>query len=165
MASIASYVAALACIAAFCVERPDAVSKPANGVDVLLASACPADAIGDRRDLVVRYLPGARLWLNEASLDEKDLRSRLQQSLTTRAEQLIWLAADERVSYGEVVSMISKLKLDNPKAYVALVTKSQVGPVDPSDSEFRKAQMNPGLGIYTLCVGFRPETLQNRHFR
>jgi biopolymer transport protein ExbD len=145
-------IAALACLVIFYVARPDANSTPTNSVGVLLANACPADGIGDRRDLVVRYLPGAKLWLNETLLGERDLRSTLQQSLATRAEQLVWLAADERVSYGEVVSVISKLKLDNPEAYVALATKSQVGPVDPADGDFRKAQLNPKLGIYRLCV-------------
>ncbi len=109
----------------------------------------------NRRDLVVRYLPGAKLWLNNAPLNEKDLRSKLQQSLATRAEPLIWVAADERVSYGEVVSVISKLMLDNPEAYVAVVTKSQVGAVDPSRGEFRKDEMNPKLGIVNLCVRVR----------
>jgi biopolymer transport protein ExbD len=155
MASLAPHIAALACLVAFFVGRPNAISTPTNSVGVLLANACPADAIDERRDLVVRYLPGPKLWLNETPLGERDLRSTLQQSLATRAEQLIWLAADERVSYGEVVSVISKLKLDNPEAYVALATKSQVGPVDPADGEFRKAQMTPKLGIYRLCVGVR----------
>jgi biopolymer transport protein ExbD len=152
MTSLGPSIAALTCLVVFFLVRPDAASTPTNGVEVLLANDCPADGIGDRRDLVVRYLPGAKLWLNGIPLGERDLRSTLQRSLATRAEQLVWLAADERVSYGEVISVISKLKLDNPDAYVALATKSQVGTVDPADGDFRKAQMNPKLGIYRLCV-------------
>jgi biopolymer transport protein ExbD len=130
----------------------DSSTVTKQGVGVLLADSCPNDVLDNRRDLVVRYLPGPRLFLNGALLEEEVLRSTLQTSLATRAEPLVWVAGDERVSYGEVVSIMSKLSHDSPRAHIVLVTKAQVGPVDPLDRNFPKAQMNPKLGVSGLCV-------------
>ena len=93
-----------------------------------------------RRDLVVRDLPGGRLWLNDQLLDENVVRSNVQTALTTRAEKLVWIAACEHLSYGGVAFLISKLRHDTPDVYIVLATKAQTGPVDPADNEFSKAQ-------------------------
>lgn len=158
MTSLVSSLAAMVCAATFFVWNPETGSKspaPAVGVNVLLPGACPADASFERRDLVVRDLPGSKFWLNEVPLDEDALRLRLRNALSTRAEQLIWIAADEHVSYGEIISVISVLSHDNPAAHLVLATKAQVGPADPADRGFQNAQMNPKLGIYHLCVSVR----------
>jgi biopolymer transport protein ExbD len=127
-----------------------AALNTSTGVNVLLPHACGSH--GDSRDLVVRYLPGGKRWLNAEPLDENVLRARVQGDLAKRVEKLLWVSADEHVSYGEVVDIISKLSRDNPDVYIALATKAQTGAVDPADPEFRKAQLNPNLGIYCLCV-------------
>lgn len=102
--------------------------------------------------LVIRHLPGEKLWLNEASFEEGDLRSRVKERLATRFEKVLWVAADERVPYGEVVALLAMLHHDNPDAYIAITTKKQMGPIDPVDPEFQKTQLDPKLGIYNLCI-------------
>ena len=137
------------------VGRVDSDRRPKVGVHVLLAKPCAAEDEFIRRDLVVRDLPGRRLWLNDQLLDESVVRSNVQTALTTRAEKLVWIAADEHLSYGEVVSLISKLRHDTPDVYIVLATKAQTGPVDPADSEFSKAQAKHQLGVHELCVDGR----------
>jgi biopolymer transport protein ExbD len=152
MMSSNQLIVALVCVASI-ISRPLTVGSQQKAcVTVLLPHVCPTGGAGDRRDLVVRYLPDAKLWLNSEPLDEYTLRLKLRTALATRVERLVWVAADERVSYGEVVAIISKLTEDSPDLHVALVTKAQIGPVDPSDIEFRRSQLNPKLGIYNLCV-------------
>jgi biopolymer transport protein ExbD len=145
-----SHVLSLVCVIGFISGNVRMASESSTGLNVLLPHAC--NDHGDSRDLVVRYLPGGKLWLNGDLLKEDELRSELQERLTTRVEKLLWVAADEHVRYGEVVALLSKLSQDNPGTYIALTTKMQTGPVDPADPEFRKAQLNPKLGIYSLCV-------------
>jgi biopolymer transport protein ExbD len=125
-------------------------SQPSTGVSVLLPHTC--NSHGDSRDLVIRLLPGAKLWLNEEPFEERDLRSKVKERLASRFEKLLWVAADERVRYGDVVALLAKLRQDDPDAYIAIVTKRQTGPIDPVDPEFRRAQLNPKLGIYSLCI-------------
>ncbi len=107
--------------------------RPA-GVRVLLGKSCP-DSAENNRLLVVRYLPGDRFWLNDQSLSEARLRQSLRAALESRIEKIVWVAADERVTYGGVVDVISKLKSDTPDLHIAIATKSQIGPVDPLEIE------------------------------
>ena len=44
-----------------------AASNPSKGVSVLLPHPCSSH--GDSRDLVIRYLPDEKLWLNEEAMD------------------------------------------------------------------------------------------------
>jgi biopolymer transport protein ExbD len=150
MAMLVSRVVALICVLGPLSANVGAELKSSTGVNVLLPHACGSH--GDSRDLVVRYLPGGRLWLNAEPLDESVLRSRVQADLQTRVKKLLWVEADEHVPYGEVVEILSKLRRDNPDVYLALATKAQTGTIDPADPEFQKAQLNPNLGIYSLCV-------------
>jgi hypothetical protein len=62
------------------------------------------------------------------------------------------VAVDEHVLYGEAVGIMAKLSRDNPGVYIALATKTQTGPVDPADPEFKRAELNGKLGIFSLCV-------------
>jgi predicted transcriptional regulator len=52
--------------------------------------------------------------------------------MSTRWEQVLSFEGDERLRYGEVLSVLSDLKKDDPELFVALLTKSQAGPVDGS---------------------------------
>jgi hypothetical protein len=90
------------------------VNGPELGFHVLLARAAAAGDEIIRRDLVVRDLPSGSLSLNDQLFDESVLRSNVQMALTTRAEKLMWIAADEHLPYGEVVSLISKPRHDTP---------------------------------------------------
>jgi biopolymer transport protein ExbD len=162
MTGLPVHLVALSCVIGLISANDRVASKPSTGIAVLLPHAC--NSSDERRDLVVRYLPGGKLWLNEESLKEDALRSRVQERLATRVEKLLWVAADERVSYGEVVALLSKLDRDNPDTYIALTTKMQTGPIDPADPKFRDAQLNPKLGIYNLCIS-SIDVPEMSHFR
>jgi hypothetical protein len=149
MAVMFSRIVALISVATVASGTFASALNTSTGVDVVLPHACSLH--GDARDLVVRYLPGGKLWLNSEPLDENILRSRVQGDLAKRAEKLLC----------EVVDIVSKFSRDNPGLYIALATKAQTGAVDPADPEFRKAQLNPNLGIYSLCVQ-SPEKLHYR---
>ena len=146
------YLAALLCVATLIVGRVNADPRPTMGVRVLLSKRCAPGDEFIRRDVVVRDLPGGRLWLNGRLLRESVVRSKVQEALSTRAEKLVWIAADDHLAYGEVVSLISKLHHDTPDAYIVLATKAQTGPVDPADNEYSRAQAQRPLGIHELCV-------------
>jgi hypothetical protein len=152
MAVLSRQFLALLCVGTLMLGSRTPNTRQDVGFRALLGQPCPAGVIDERRDLVVRYLPDGKLWLNEESLDEGSLRLRLQQALQPRFEKLVWIAADERVSYGDVVSVISKLNQDTPDLHIALATKAQVGPVDPTDMYFRDTQLDPRRGISSLCV-------------
>jgi biopolymer transport protein ExbD len=131
-----SRILALLCVVSLASGGLGLTPNSSTGVNVLLPHAC--DEHGDGRDLVVRYLSGGKLWLNEEALGEDVLRARVQADLSRRAEKLLWVAVDAHVLYGEAVSIVTKLSRDNPGAYIALATKTQTGPVDPADFELRR---------------------------
>ena len=146
------YLAALLCVVTLIVGRVNPDPRPTLGVRVLLSKHCAPGDEFIRRDVVVRDLPGGRLWLNDQLLRESVVRSKVQEALSTRAEKLVWIAADEHLVYGEVVSLMSKLHHDTPDVHIVLATKAQTGPVDPADNEYSKAQAQHPLGIHELCV-------------
>jgi biopolymer transport protein ExbD len=61
---------------------------------------------------------------------ENDLRREIAGVMATRQEQVIFFAADDRLTYHEVSAVLSDLKDDNPALVVVLLTKSQVGAVE-----------------------------------
>ena len=146
------YIAALLCVVTVLGGRVNPVSRPTWGIRVLLSKSCTPGDEFIRRDVVVRYLPDGRLSLNDQLLREGVVRSNVQEALSTRAEKLVWIAADEHLAYGDVVSFISKLHRDTPDVYIVLATKSQTGPVDPTDDKYSRAQAQHPLGIHELCV-------------
>jgi biopolymer transport protein ExbD len=128
-----SYVAALICVVTFLVGQSHLGEQSARGLNVLIARPCPDGWGGDSRDLLVRLLPGGKLWLNDHYLSEEALRKAVASEMVTRAERVILLAADSRVPYGDVVTFASTLQRDTPDLHISLVTRSVIGPVDPTE--------------------------------
>jgi hypothetical protein len=44
----------------------------------------------------------------------------------------VWIAADAGLSYGEVVALIDTVQRDTPDLTVGVATRSQTGPIDPT---------------------------------
>lgn len=108
-----------------------------TGMQVRLARPCnyPPDEIHDRWDVVVRYLPGGKLLLDGVAFkDENSLRNGVAGELSPRTRKLLWIQADRRVSYGEVISLMSDLAKDTPSAEMVMTTEAQTGPVDPDQA-------------------------------
>jgi len=128
-----SYIAALICVVTLLVGQSHLGKQSAMGLNVLIARPCPAGSGGDSRDLLVRLLLGGKLWLNDHYLSEEALRKAVASEMVTRAERVILLAADSRAPYGDVVTFASTLQRDTPDLHISLVTRSVIGPVDPTE--------------------------------
>jgi biopolymer transport protein ExbD len=116
-----------------------------RGIPVLLARSCtPSESMnqGDIRVVMVRYRFDHSSFVNNQLMPvEADLRREIKGLMSTRWEQVLSFEADERLRYGEVLSVLSDLKKDDPELFVALLTKSQAGPVD-----------GPQLRLPTYCL-------------
>lgn len=64
-------------------------------------------------------------------LSEVDLRQAVIRDMQPRLEKLVWIAADQQVSYGDVIAILSKLQKDVPDLHLAVATRTQTSPVDP----------------------------------
>ena len=105
-----------------------------QGIPVLLPHLCTQYEIehrGDGRDVMVRYRVDHSSFVNSRLMPvEADLRREIKGLMSTRWEQVLSFDADEKLGYGEVLSVLSDLKKDDPELHVALVTKRQAGPMD-----------------------------------
>jgi biopolymer transport protein ExbD len=68
---------------------------------------------------------------------KNDLRREIVTIMSMRQEQVLFFKADENLSYGGVAEVLSDLKQDDPKLFIALVTKDQIGSVD--GTQWRRA--------------------------
>lgn len=105
-----------------------------QGIPVLFARSCaPSESMnqGEIRVVMVRYRFDHSSFVNSQLMPvEDDLRREIKGVMSTRWEQVLSFEADEKFDYGEVLSVLSDLKKDDPELYVALVTKGQAGPRD-----------------------------------
>jgi len=148
----ATYIAGLLSVVLVLLLTPH-THQQAKGFKVLLGKSCPTDVIFENRNVVIRVLPGDALWLNDKSFDETSLRQAVSKAMESRYERLVWIAGDERVAYGSVVGIISKLTRDTPDLHVAIATKSQIGPGDPLEIEKLRAKFNGRAPVVELpCV-------------
>ena len=152
MSRILSYLLGLLCIGvAFPLGSQSRQDQP-RALRVFLGKTCP-DNVENSRLLAVRYLTGGRYYLNDQPATEVDLRKLVKHVTQNRIEKLVWLAADRRVTYGEVTSLISELQSDTPDLHIAIATEAQVGPVDPLEIERMGGKRADGTLIGVMpCV-------------
>jgi hypothetical protein len=117
------------------------------------------DLIGDRMDIVVSLERDGTMWLNSQRFDEQTLRWRVTDQMRRRWVKIVWIAADEKTSYGDVVRTISKLKQDTPDLRPVIATRSQTGEFDPAGHRYStKGQPDTFFaGIQSLCVNPLPQ--------
>ena len=110
-------------------------NKPsAHALKVLLPHPCSEAELmnlGDGRSYWLRYLTNQRDFLNGEPTAASALPSQVAMIMESRAERVLTLAADPRLSYGEVASDISRLAQHTPDLVVLLATTSETGPIDP----------------------------------
>ena len=147
-----NYLLGLLCIGATFPLGSEPRRKLPRGIRVFPGRTC-GDDIDSNRLLVVRYLPGDRYFLNSEPADEVQLRQLVRKALQRRVEKIVWIAADGRVTYGEVVSLLSKLQMDTPGLIIAVATASQTGPVEPAEIERMGGKRADGTYIGVMpCV-------------
>ncbi len=71
---------------------------------------------------------------------EADVRREVRARVGWRNVPAVSFVADEGLGYGEVLSVLSDLKKDDPDLFVVLLTTSQAGTVDGTDR------------LHTLCL-------------
>jgi biopolymer transport protein ExbD len=107
------------------------------GIPVLLSHRCTAHQIqnrGDGREVVVQFrLDHSSFVNNELMPVEDDLRRQIFSLMATRQEQVLFFAADDQLTYGEVSTVLSGLLKDSPALNLVLLTKKQVNVERKSD--------------------------------
>lgn len=130
----------------------------AAGIPVSLSRPCPADLIGDRMDVVVSHGRDGTLWLDNERLGEQALRWRVADQMKRRFVKIVWIAADKDSSYGDVVSIVAKLKEDTPDLTAVIATRLQTGEFDPAGKRYATAQPDTFFAsIQGLCIDPLPQ--------
>ena len=125
------------------------VSREARaGTKVWLGVPCASGE--NARQLLVRYVAHGKLWLNDYPFDEAGLRAKVAQIMANMGTKRLWIAGDERMSYGEVAALIERLQVDTPDLMIGIATKSQVGPVDSSQFAVWRDQKNQSHRLQPL---------------
>ena len=134
MRNVLAYTLVLLCVlASIRFFRHVAPPKP-TGFPVQLGVDCSKGEYHGW-ELLVRYVPDGKYWIQDYPFNEASLRAKLKEILKEDRVKLVWIGADERLSYGNVVDLMNKLQKDTPGLRIALATRQQIGPVDPAQIE------------------------------
>ena len=106
-------------------------AKPSGTAPVLLSHSCSRQELmnlGDGTWYFIKYHLDHRSSLNDQSgLSEEELSHAVTAVMSRRSERLIYVAADPRLPYGDVLHLVSRLSQDDPSVHVVLLTKQQIG--------------------------------------
>ncbi len=81
-----------------------------QGVQVNLPKVEATTLTGEGDELMVTVSPGAAVFLNDTEMQLDELASKLAAIAVEQPDKQIFLRADEKVPYGEVMQVISALK-------------------------------------------------------
>jgi biopolymer transport protein ExbD len=98
-----------------------------TGSYVYLPHVCSqeeADNRGDGREVWIRLYPG-QTYMNDEPITRDQIANVTGRAMDSRAEPLVNLLADGQLSYGEVVTWVSRMQARSPGLIVLLITKSQ----------------------------------------
>ncbi len=100
-----------------------------KGVDVALPEA---DNSGDKPDTadqtVVHIGPDSRLYVNAIEVSEGEAVSRLQATLESKADKIVYLKGDKEAPYGAIMKMMDALRAAGIES-VGLITEKKGGNV------------------------------------
>jgi len=88
-------------------------------------------------------------------MDDATLRLAIPRIMQYRARKDIWIGADNRVFYGEVVSLMDELTHGTPDLTIAIATRADIGPVDPAELKALAAQQGmlyPLVNVPPPCL-------------
>ena len=135
--------------------RAHKTSPIPSGMEIYLTHRCTEKelaAIGDSRDVWVRYFPNGKTFVNEKEMQKGDAMRFVHDTMERRAEPLVWVGGDKQLSYGEVVKNIDDLQKDTPGLVVLLSTPSQMEAQETYYSLLRSHQTPQD--IYLICAPF-----------
>lgn len=81
-----------------------------QGISVQLPRARAAAMAGEERGLVVSLTADRKIFLNDTLLRTDDLQSRLRSIIGREPDRQVFLRADSRVPYGEVMGLMAAIK-------------------------------------------------------
>lgn len=110
---------------------PLLAARPTGTLPILLSHSCSAQEImnhGDGTWYFIKYHLNHQSSINDqGGLSEDGLRRTVASLMSRRAERLVYVAADPRLPYGEVLDLVSDLTRDDPSLHVVLLTEKQTG--------------------------------------
>ena len=81
-----------------------------QGVAINLPKVKSAALTGEEQQLVVSVTRSGQVYLNDTSINLTDLAPKLQAILRLRPDRQVFLRADQRVPYGDVMRVIATVK-------------------------------------------------------
>jgi biopolymer transport protein ExbD len=106
-------------------------AKPSDTIPVLLSHTCTRQQLmnhGDGTWYFIKYHLDHRSSLNDQSkLSEEELGQAVTAVMSRRFDRLVYVAADPRLPWGDVLHLVSGLTHDDPTLHVALLTEKQTG--------------------------------------
>jgi len=103
-------------------------SKPHTiGSRVYLPHVCTKaeeDNRGDGEEEWIRLYPN-KAYINDAAVPRDQIVDAVGTLMDTRAERVVYLIADQQLTYGEVASWVMQMQAKSPNLVVLLITHSQ----------------------------------------
>ncbi len=100
-----------------------------KGVDVALPEANNSGDKPDTADQTVVHIgPDSRLYVNAIEVSESEAVSRLQATLETKADKIVYLKGDKEAPYGAIMKMMDALRGAGIES-VGLITEKKGGNV------------------------------------
>ena len=96
---------------------------PPHGIWVYASHTCGRHEPNDNRTIVLQVRANRDIYLNADVLSEQQLPVVLAQVFEKREERVLRLTAEEDVSYGRVVEVISNIKTHVPRLAIVLLPR------------------------------------------
>ncbi len=106
-----------------------------QGVNVSLPQASSAPLTSEKQDLVISINKKNQVFINDFQVSVQDLKAKLLKILDGHLQRVIYLRADQDVSYGVVVRVMSEIKAAGIEK-LGMVT---LPPSEPAKNGKRKA--------------------------
>jgi biopolymer transport protein TolR len=113
-----------------------------QGVEVSLPKVKAAALPGKEQQFVVSITRDGDLYLNDRKLDADELTDKLAAISRERPDREVFVRADERVAYGEVIRTMAAIKAAGIEN-VGLITETPLGGEQPHHARHRRAISGP----------------------
>jgi hypothetical protein len=126
MPKVFAYLTGSICMLGLLALLPVMHRDSPRGLKVWLGEPC---AYNDGRQILVTFLPGGRVYVNDNAFDEVGARATIVDIMETREVKSLWIMGHADMGYGEFAGFVGKLQRDTPDLVIGVTTESQIGPV------------------------------------
>ena len=92
----------------------------------LPSSRMDESSVKDQQELIVYIDKDQKMYLNGDEFTLDDLLKQLKKLIKKEQEEVVFVKADQAVSYGKVIDLVDTIKVSGGIKYVALATKRAV---------------------------------------